>query len=50
MYSADVYFLYMPQRHAYGGERPAVPMTANEKICKDLLDDNRRAAIRRLVE
>jgi len=34
----------------YGGERPAVLMTANETICKDLLDDDLRTAIRRLVE
>jgi hypothetical protein len=33
----------------YGGERPAAPMMANEVICKDLLDDDLRRAIRRLV-
>jgi hypothetical protein len=29
----------------YGGERPFVLMTANESICKDLLDADLRTAI-----
>lgn len=33
----------------YGGERPSVLMGANEAICRDLLDDDLRAAILRLV-
>jgi len=33
----------------YGGERPPVLMTANESICKDLLDADLRTAIARPV-
>jgi hypothetical protein len=33
----------------YGGERPAVLMKVNEAVCEDLLDDEMRAAILRLV-